>query len=365
MTTPKVFVSSTCHDLKAIRSDLRDFILSYGFEPIMSDFGDIHYDPKQNTHESCLEAIEGSDLVIFLVGARFGSSADSLQSNQGGEEHRKDFLSITQKEVERAQEKGIYVYTFIERGVYHDYWVYKSNSQAKQSITYPSIHSQEHSPYIFDFIDVINRKNSNNAIFEFSTPADIKVGLKRQWGQLFRKLLSERKNYKTKDEFQDELTQKLNELKAAIIESHNGSEEKKSEINDFINHRMLIAFCYTLNPRGYKVALEKQKTWREILLYLGVTEVRAKESIRRHFYFNMERGVYFRCNHSVNYLNEVKNKWFNFKSLSVNSKKKVIQSIPEGTLKNNNTALSKDKGIFKAGDDVTDNFLNEETVDEY
>ena len=37
MAKPRVFISSTCYDLKEIRSQIREFIFDYGYEPILSE----------------------------------------------------------------------------------------------------------------------------------------------------------------------------------------------------------------------------------------------------------------------------------------------------------------------------------------
>ena len=44
MAVPRVFISSTCYDLQEIRFQLRRFIQDIGYEPVMSEFGDIFYD---------------------------------------------------------------------------------------------------------------------------------------------------------------------------------------------------------------------------------------------------------------------------------------------------------------------------------
>ena len=41
MAGTKIFVSSTCYDLSVLRAELRNFILSLGHEPVMSDYADI------------------------------------------------------------------------------------------------------------------------------------------------------------------------------------------------------------------------------------------------------------------------------------------------------------------------------------
>ena len=54
MAKPRIFVSSTCYDLKEIRSQIREFIIDYGYEPILSEFGDIFFDYGEHPQDSCL-----------------------------------------------------------------------------------------------------------------------------------------------------------------------------------------------------------------------------------------------------------------------------------------------------------------------
>ena len=51
----RVFVSSTCYDFALLRSELRNFIVSMGYDPIMSDYADVLYDPRIHTHTSCID----------------------------------------------------------------------------------------------------------------------------------------------------------------------------------------------------------------------------------------------------------------------------------------------------------------------
>ena len=72
MATPKVFVSSTCFDLGEIREQLARFINSYGFDPILSDHGDVFYKPDCHTHDSCIHEVSNCQLFILIIGGRFG-----------------------------------------------------------------------------------------------------------------------------------------------------------------------------------------------------------------------------------------------------------------------------------------------------
>lgn len=72
MANLKIFVSSTCYDLNIVRGQLRSFINTIGYEPVMSDYNDVLYDPRDHTHESCVKEIQSSDMVILIIGSRFG-----------------------------------------------------------------------------------------------------------------------------------------------------------------------------------------------------------------------------------------------------------------------------------------------------
>ena len=50
MAQLKVFVSSTCYDLGMVRAELRNYLINLGHDPIMSDFNDVLFDPKEHTH---------------------------------------------------------------------------------------------------------------------------------------------------------------------------------------------------------------------------------------------------------------------------------------------------------------------------
>jgi len=114
MATPKIFVSSTCYDLNIVRSQLRGFINSLGYDPIMSEYADILYDPRSHTHTSCIKEVENCDMLILIIGSRFGGKAipnavaeiniQSLRERSLSQEIFEDSenLSITQFEVLKA-----------------------------------------------------------------------------------------------------------------------------------------------------------------------------------------------------------------------------------------------------------------------
>lgn len=75
MAKPRAFISSTYFDLKNIRADLERFIKSQGYEPVLNERGHIAYGTKEKLEEYCYKEIQISDILISIVGGRYGSQS--------------------------------------------------------------------------------------------------------------------------------------------------------------------------------------------------------------------------------------------------------------------------------------------------
>jgi hypothetical protein len=182
MARPRIFVSSTYYDLKYIRASLDLFIKSLGFDPILSEKGDIAYTSDRPLDESCYREVENSDVFVLIVGGRYGSEASA------GSKQPKDFFdryeSITKKEYESAVEREIPVYVLIEKSVYAEYQTFVRNKSAK-GINYAYVDSVN----VFLLIEDILAKPRNNPVQPFEKFEDIEAWLREQWSGLFRELL--------------------------------------------------------------------------------------------------------------------------------------------------------------------------------
>ena len=73
MAFPRVFVSSTCYDLKYIRENLKYFIRRLGYEPVLSEEGSVFFDPNLHTHDACIAEVPNCHMFVVIIGGRFGA----------------------------------------------------------------------------------------------------------------------------------------------------------------------------------------------------------------------------------------------------------------------------------------------------
>ena len=280
MSVLKVFISSTCYDLDTVRGGLRDFIYSLGYEPVMSDYGDVLYDPRIHTHISCIEEVKNCDMLVLLIGGRFGGKAISEAVSTVNFERVKEKiktgtaidderLSITHLEVLKAIEYGIPVYTFIKEDVLSDHKLYEKNKSKPiiNEITFPSIEKQETAKYIFEFINIVRLRDYGNNIFPFKKETDIEEMLKKQWSSYFQKLIKEQFNKKEKAE-NNKLEKKVDDLQALIWRFINEApRDKKTQVGQKKKYgRILWVDDYPVNNESVISFFEEQNIHFDIAL---------------------------------------------------------------------------------------------------
>ncbi|MDN3697785.1 DUF4062 domain-containing protein [Vibrio cortegadensis] len=257
MAKPRVFVSSTYYDLKYIRNDLERFIKEQGYDPVLNEKGNIPYGSEKRLEEYCYKEIEICDIVVGVIGGRFGS-----QSQHGNSSH-----SVSNVELTTAVKKGKQLYIFIEKTVYAEYQTYKVNKD-NDSIKYASVDDNR----IFQFLDEIHSLPNNNQIQAFESVVDITNHLKEQWAGLFQSLLSESSRRKEVNLI-DEINRTSATLKTLVTflseEKNRGSDAIQ---NILMNSHPAFSELRTKLGIGHRVYFQNIQELGEILKTYGYKE---------------------------------------------------------------------------------------------
>lgn len=107
-------ISSTVLDFIDSRKILKGVLKSAGYNVIISEDGDIKVDSGQTIFDNCLEAVESSDIVITLIGSRYGSLYNESEE-----------ISITRQEYRHALLHNKRRLIFINNSVWNARKIYK------------------------------------------------------------------------------------------------------------------------------------------------------------------------------------------------------------------------------------------------
>src|SRR5437868_1041521 len=186
---PNIFISSTVEDLHHLRDSVREVIEEIGYNPVMSDHGDIGYLPRITAVDSCYVAVRACSMAILIIGKRYGSVVPAQT------------LSVTQNEFMTARENNIPTITLVDKEVLAMKRVYDAN--AGKALTFPTM-DEPHAT--FKFVQAVKDSPLNNAILEFATVPDARNQIKKQFAHLFDDLLRNRFD-SVKSEIKDVLSE--------------------------------------------------------------------------------------------------------------------------------------------------------------
>lgn len=349
MAEMRVFISSTCYDLSLLRSQLRLFIRNMGYEPIMSDYEDVLYDPRIHTHTSCVDEVQNCDILVLIIGSRFGGKAtpealnrinfDVLKNETLSVDvlKERECLSVTQLEVLKAIENAIPVYTFIDKRVWHDHALYEKNkvSGIADQIIFPSIEKQETAKYIFNFINFVRLRTRGNNIFTFEKGQDIEEALKKQWSGYFQRLLQEQRFTDNNQKKMDILGEQFEDLKTAILSSIENVDQRETA-RGIVRYRRLseILFGLRFSPQHL---ISANISFKELLSQHGIVDIidsrdvcisHERPMMPRSFLIK-EDGTFFEARVPKEMFLDFEMEWDSFKQLQPKVKEIVLDTLNE------------------------------------
>lgn len=229
MKNLNIFVSSTCYDLSQIRTDLHDYIINNGHNPILSELNNFPFNPFKKAVDSCIEVVKNdADIFVLIIGNRYGAQIESGKS-------------ITNTEFLTARQKGIPIYIFIDKKIINILPVWRKNKNSDYTDIVDSTK-------IFEFVSVL-RDDLNLWSFEFEKAQDIISTLKNQLSFLFKESL--------------------------VL-----SSKYKSRIEDL--------FIANLSNEALRIFLEKQDLYElEFFIQTLVDEIKKKESLKNDYTYKI------------------------------------------------------------------------------
>ncbi len=367
MAKLRVFISSTCYDLKVLRSQLKTFVTKLGHEPLLSDNSDVLFDPRHHTHESCIHEIVNCDVLVLIIGSRFGGSAIPSAIKMVDLEKMKfepvqvqaelsattskTTVSITQLEVLRAIEMGIPIYAFIDQGVFADHFSYEKNKErivagtdkpVSDFMIYPNIDNQGTAKFIFEFINYIRHRTSNNNVLQFSRLEEIEDYLRSQWSALLQRLLHEQRSQLSEALKIDAFANQLADLKAVVLTAITPGDLKETA-KGTLEYRSMIQFLYSLtgatnSPTKSNYDIRQIATcdinWEAVLQMLGVVDIKPRgqgSAGVRTIALIRNDGTYFAVMYSIRAIQRTEAQWEEFRSLMQTRKLTIIEAVLEAS----------------------------------
>lgn len=178
---PRVFVSSTYYDLKYVRENLEHFLKFYGFEPVLFENGSVAFRPGKAPDASCYLEVEQCHMMILIIGGRYGSLASPKERQKEIERYEKEEVSVTRREFEKALQRGIPVFVFIDKNVHAGYRTYRENQKLIDE------HKEEFKPShvddmrVYKFVDAVQ----GMTIKTFERIEEIEEYLRQQLAGMF------------------------------------------------------------------------------------------------------------------------------------------------------------------------------------
>lgn len=212
---PNIFISSTIQDLHHLRDSIRDLILELGFNPVMSEYGDIGFLPNNSVEDSCYLALKDCQLAVVIIGKRYGSLSDNG-------------ISITHNEFKTTRKRKIPVIFLVNEEVLSFKKIYDANS-SEEKVNYPGM---DNAQKIFSFIQEFTESNINNGLVNYSSVQSAKENLRKQLAHIIGDLLANRFD-PVKGEIKDILSE-ITTLRHILLKSEQEVARKFSSAFRFL-----------------------------------------------------------------------------------------------------------------------------------
>lgn len=224
---PNIFVSSTIEELHHLRDTIRDTIKELGYNPIMSEYGDIGYLPSHSVVDSCYIALEDCQFAIIIIGKRYGSISVTG-------------LSITHTEYEILKDRNIPIIFLVDKEVVSFKDVFENNIK-NEEITFPGM---DYPTLTFRLLNEFISSPVNNGFLAFGSVSEARSNIKKQLALIYGDLLRQKT-----DPIKTNMHDILSEIRTLRYELLKGKR-------DYIPFLKATRFLLNDDQKNYKELLE-------------------------------------------------------------------------------------------------------------
>jgi hypothetical protein len=158
----KIFLSSTCYNLRDLRAEIEKFLVDSGNILLLSDRNNFPINPGIHRHDVCIENVAACDLFILVIDSRYGA------------EYYKDRnVSITWAELREAIRTNRETIAFVRREVFDERQTCRHNQKKGNHFDPFYVDNIK----IFDIIDEIQKNEIGIWLQQFDNSIDVKIKL--------------------------------------------------------------------------------------------------------------------------------------------------------------------------------------------
>lgn len=258
---PRVFISSTYYDLKHVRERIESFIENYGFEPVLFESDKVTYQQGKPIDQSAYHEVSLCHIMVLIVGGRYGSPSTNSSEKEERTQYDNFFISITRREFETAQRRGIPIIIFIDKNVFAEFQTYKNNVNYFNQLSSANFNfAHVDSINVFKFIEHI----ISLPIKTFEKVEEIENYLKFQFAGYFYLYLESLKNKSDNERIFDSISElnnialRMNAMLTSVGEEVLKSNEDKYK--EVIHDQLKIIIDYFISEFSFSIKFYTEET---------------------------------------------------------------------------------------------------------
>ena len=178
----RIFLSSTCIDLKDARADFKSLLEGLGYSVLASEYPDFPVNPGLHNHDNCILTVDIADLYLLIIGDRYGSAyegtllpnnpfvpdAGTSRERNAQDDETPPAISVTWHEYLRALEKEKDVLILIRKEIWDQRSVFKAARAVNESLADEAAKILNIPPGLLDFIEFVLAQKRRNWIHTFT-----------------------------------------------------------------------------------------------------------------------------------------------------------------------------------------------------